>query len=161
MLLKEFLVQQIFATIFSLNNKILRLGAAVSPDMTLRQFMFILAIEHIPAEQCTYNRIAGKLETSKQNVKQIADSLSKKDMIRVGQSALDKRSVTIQLTDKGLTTALNYAKKSQSLIAMATEKMSGEELTQLWELLKRLYIFDGKARDGFDDNHEFTNTEEP
>lgn len=158
--MKNYLVQQIFATIFSLNNKILRLGASVSPEMTLRQFMFILAIEHIPADQCTYNRIAGKLETSKQNVKQIADSLAIKEMIRVEPSALDKRAVTICLTEKGLATALDYAKKSQTLVSMAAEKMSSEDLNQLWGLLKRLYVFDGKERDGFDDNHEFANAEE-
>jgi DNA-binding MarR family transcriptional regulator len=122
--------------------------------MTLRQFMFMLAIEHIPAKQCTYNRIAAKLETTKQNAKQIANSLMKKGMIRVEPSTQDKRAVTISMTKTGLETALDYAGKSQNLISMAAEKMSQDDLAQLWELLKRLYVFDGEARDGFDNNHE-------
>jgi DNA-binding MarR family transcriptional regulator len=152
--MSEFLVQQIFATIFSLNNKIQENGNKLSTEMTLRQFMVILAIEHISPENCSYNRIAEKLGTSKQNVKQMVSGLGKKGFISIAANEEDRRAVKVSITRIGYEAAFGFAKASQGFIKHVADKFPEEDLQQLWSLLKKLYAFDGVEMNGFDD-HDF------
>ena len=150
--MKDELVEHIFATIFSLNNKIMTYSNALSDRITLRQFMFILSVEHIPADECTLNRIASKLETSKQNVRQIADSLLAKKLIEVMPHPTDRRAICFRTTELGMSTAIDFAVKSRGFVHRAGESMTEEELSQLFSLLTKLYEFDGKKRDGYDEH---------
>jgi len=124
--MKQFLVQQIFATIFALSNKFQKVSNTLSGNMTLRQFMFLLAIEHIPPGECTYNRVAQKLDTTKQNVKQLADSLLKKQFIAIDPNVADKRAVNISMTQSGQKNALEYAGQSQLFLDSAAENFTTE-----------------------------------
>ncbi len=150
--MKQFLIRQIFATIFALNNKIQEESNKLSDKITLRQFMFMLSIEHIPHGECTYNKIAQKLGTTKQNVNQIAVSLEKKEYIAIEPNEKDKRAVNISMTQAGLKAAVEYAELSEDFLNCAAKNFTVEELEQLRGLLKRFYAFDGVEMDGFD-NH--------
>ena len=148
--MKQFYVEQIFATIFALNNKIQEHSNRLTDEITLRQFMLLLAIEHIPADECSYNRIAEKIGTSKQNVKQIVQSLEKKQYVIVTASTTDKRAVNVTMTKGGINAAVGFVKASKQMIKDTADNFTAEELSNLWDLLKRLYAFDGIEMKGFD-----------
>ena len=148
--MKQFYVEQIFATIFALNNKIQEHSNRLTDEITLRQFMLLLAIEHIPADECSYNRIAEKIGTSKQNVKQIVQSLEKKQYVIVTASTTDKRAVNVTMTKGGINAAVGFVKASKQMIKDTADNFTAEELSHLWDLLKRLYAFDGIEMKGFD-----------
>lgn len=148
----SFIIRQIFATVLTLSSKIQEKSNGLSDKITLRQFMLMLSIEHIPPEDCNYNRLAEKLSTTKQNVKQIASSLEKKNYLQISPSQKDKRSVTVSMTKSGLDAALEYAHASEDFLCRAAEKYSPEELSLIWDSLKKLYAFDGVEMDGFDDH---------
>ena len=67
-----FLMQQIYSALFSLGNKIQVQSDQYLEKLTSRQYMVVLTIAHLPEGQTTFNNIARKLGTTKQNVKQIS-----------------------------------------------------------------------------------------
>lgn len=116
--------------------------------------MVILAIEHLSLDNCNYNRIAEKLGTTKQNAKQMVSYLAKKDFVTVSANEEDKRAVNVSITRIGYAAALDYAKASEDFINGVAKQFSREDLERLWDLLKRLYAFDGIEMNGFD-QHDF------
>ncbi|MDP4093106.1 MAG: MarR family transcriptional regulator, partial [Bacillota bacterium] len=66
-----FLMQQTYATLFSLANKIQVKGDKYLEGLTSRQYMTMIAIAHLPENETTLNNIARKLGTTKQSVKQL------------------------------------------------------------------------------------------
>lgn len=74
-----FFMQQAYATLFSVLNKIQIRGDEYFGNLTSRQFMTIVAILHLPEDETTINNIARKLGTSKQNVNTLINSIEKKD----------------------------------------------------------------------------------
>jgi DNA-binding MarR family transcriptional regulator len=145
-----FLIQQIYATLFATNNKIQALCDQQNKNLTLRQSMFVLAISHIFDGECTFNSVAKKLGTSKQNIKQLVVALEKRGYILVEPSKVDKRANNIRLTQEGLEVGVAYAKFGNEFLSNIAFQFTTEELEQLWNLLKRLYAFDGVEMDGFD-----------
>lgn len=75
-----FLMQQSYATLFSVLNKIQSRGDEYYESLTTRQFMTMVSILHLPEEETTFNNIAKKLGTSKQNVNRLVSSIEKEDM---------------------------------------------------------------------------------
>ncbi len=145
-----FLIQQIYATLFATNNKIQAICDRQYKNLTLRQFMLVLTISHIPEGECTFNRVAKQLGTSKQNVKQLVTNLEKKGYIMVESSKVDRRANNIRLTQEGIEVGVAYAKVGNDFLSKIAYQFTTEELEQLWNLLKRFYAFDGVEMDGFD-----------
>ena len=145
-----FLAQQIYATLFATNNKIQAVCDKEYKTLTLRQFMFLLAITHIPEGECTFNTVAKQLGTSKQNIKQLVSVLVKKGYILVEPSKVDKRANNIRLTEEGMAEGVAYAEYGNKFLGHIAEQFTTEELEQLWSLLKRVYAFDGVEMNGFD-----------
>ncbi len=145
-----FLIQQIYSTLFATNNKIQAICDRQFKNLTLRQFMLVLAITHIPEGECTFNRVAKQLGTSKQNVKQLVQLLEKRGYLEVEPSKVDKRANNIKLTPEGIKVGVAYAKVGNEFLGNIASQFTTEELNQLWDLLKRFYAFDGVEMDGFD-----------
>lgn len=75
-----FLMQQSYATLFSTLNKIQSRGDDYYESLTSRQFMTMVAILHLPEEETTFNNIAKKLGTSKQNINRLVSGIEKEVM---------------------------------------------------------------------------------
>jgi DNA-binding MarR family transcriptional regulator len=147
-----FLMQQTYATLFSLANKIQIKGDAYLRHLTSRQYMTMLAIAHLHKEETTLNNIARKLGTTKQSVKQIISILEGKDFVQIFPSQKDKRAVNIHITEKGLQILLESSENGIYLLTDIFHDFTTEDLEQLWHLLKKMYRFDGEEQDGFEDD---------
>ena len=147
---KMFLMQQAYATLVSLANKLQIKGDAYIEGMTTRQLLAMIAIVHLPEDRRTLNNIARKLGTSKQNVKQIITSIESKGYIDLLPSERDNRSYNVKITDPGMRALLESYEKGDRYLADVFSSFSSEELEMLWSMLKRLYSFDGEAQDGFE-----------
>ncbi|NRD78530.1 MarR family transcriptional regulator [Bacillus sp. BRMEA1] len=146
-----FLMQQNFATLFSLANKIQVKGDKSLEILTSRQYMAMLAIGHLPESETTLNNIARKLGTTKQSVKQLITIMENKGYVIVAPSKKDKRAVNIKITKSGKTALLVVAEKGIFFLEELFKKFSTEELETMWGLLKKLYSFDGEEQDGFEE----------
>lgn len=146
-----FLMQQTYATLFSLSSKIQVKGDKSLELLTSRQYMAMLAIAHLPEDETTLNNIARKLGTTKQSAKQLITIIEKKGYVNVVASQKDKRAINIKITKTGEQALLVVSEKGIYLLEELFQKFSTEELETLWHLLKKLYHFDGEEQDGFEE----------
>jgi len=146
-----FLMQQTYATLFSLSNKIQVKGDKSLELLTSRQYMAMLAIAHLPKDETTLNNIARKLGTTKQSTKQLIKIIENKGYVNVVPSKKDKRAVNVKITKSGEKALLVVSEKGIYLLEELFQKFSSEELETMWHLLKKLYCFDGEEQDGFEE----------
>lgn len=146
-----FLMQQTYATLFSLANKIQVKGDKFLELLTSRQYMAMVAIAHLPEDETTLNNIARKLGTTKQSTKQLITIMENKGYVNVVPSKKDKRAVNVIITKSGKEVLLVVAEKGIFLLEDLFKKFSTEELETMWGLLKKLYSFDGEEQDGFEE----------
>ncbi|MBY0123799.1 MarR family winged helix-turn-helix transcriptional regulator [Bacillus sp. S/N-304-OC-R1] len=146
-----FLMQQTYATLFSLANKIQVKGDKFLEPLTSRQYMAMVAIAHLPEDETTLNNIARKLGITKQSVKQIITILENKEYVNVVPSKKDKRAINVKITDIGKKVMLVVTEKGIFLLEDLFKKLSTKELEIMWDLLKKLYSFDGEEQDGFEE----------
>ncbi|MCC8351777.1 MULTISPECIES: MarR family winged helix-turn-helix transcriptional regulator [Bacillus] len=147
-----FLMQQSYATLFSVLNKIQSRGDEYYESLTTRQFMTIVSILHLPEEETTFNNIARKLGTSKQNINRLVSSIEKRGYAVTVPSKRDKRAVNVKITDSGKRVLEECGEKAVYFMADIFQGFSTEELETLWNLLKKLYSFDGEEQDGFEED---------
>lgn len=146
-----FLMQQAYATLFSLANKLQVNGDKYLDCLTSRQYMTMIAIAHLPGDETTLNNIARKLGTTKQSVKQIIDILEKNGYVEIKPSPKDKRAINIMITKSGKHTLMEASEKGIFLLEDVFKELSEEEIESLWSILKKLYRYDGEEQDGFEE----------
>ena len=147
-----FLMQQTYATLVSLANKLENHGDKYFRDLTARQYMAILAVFHLPPEETTIKNIALKLGTTKQNANRMIATIQKKGYITVSSCENDKRAVNIKVTDSGLQTMLECSEIGINFMADIFKDFDEQELAVLWNLLKKLHRFDGEDYSGFEED---------
>jgi DNA-binding MarR family transcriptional regulator len=154
--IKEYsLMQQIYATLFTLANKLQIKGDNQFESLTSRQFMAILAVLHLPEDETTLNNIARKLGTSKQNTNVLITNIEKKGYVITIPSVRDKRAINVKVTELGKQIMLKCGKKAFVFFADVFHDFAEEELETLWNLLKKLYSFDGEEQDGFEEEVDY------
>lgn len=144
-----YLMQQTYATLFAVTNKLQVLGDKSFHELTSRQFMTLLAIAHIE-EEASLSNVARKLGTTKQSAKQILINLEKRNYVETKQNPHDKRAVQIEITPSGLEVMHEYYKVGESVLNAWFHDFSKQELGQFYSYLRRLYHFDGEYHDGFE-----------
>ena len=153
-----FLMQQTYATLFSLANKLQIKGDQYLVKITARQMLAMIAIVHLPEGEATLNHIARKLGTSKQNVKQLVTLMEKNGYLATTPNRRDKRAVNIIITPAGNQVLFENAEPGQKFFDDLFHEFSPEEMEVLWSLLKKLYRFDGDVQDGFEEEIEYKQT---
>ncbi|MBU3176809.1 MarR family transcriptional regulator [Clostridium estertheticum] len=146
-----FLMQQTYATLFSLANKLQVKGDEYLVSMTSRQYMVMVAIAHLKEDETTINNIARKLGTTKQSVKQMITILENKKYIITVPSQKDKRAINVKFTQYGKQISMKVAERGIYFFADLFKDFKKEELEIFWILLKKLYRFDGEEQDGFEE----------
>ncbi|MDR2024672.1 MAG: MarR family transcriptional regulator [Hungatella sp.] len=144
-------MQQAYATLFSVTNKIHIRGDEYFEGLTSRQFMTIVAILHLPQEETTLVNIAKKLGTTKQNVSKLLSGMIEKKYIEIIPCKSDKRAINVKLTELGESIVLKNSEKSVMYVLDLFSEFSLKEVETIWYLLKKLYYFDGIEQDGFED----------
>ncbi|NMB55970.1 MAG: MarR family transcriptional regulator [Leptolinea sp.] len=150
-----FLRQQVYATLFSLANKIQVKGDQNLEAFTSRQLMMLISILHLPDGFASINNIARKMGTTKQSIKQLVNIVEKKGYIMTVPSKNDKRSVNIVITPSGNQALYRDAIRGTEFFDTLFYELTSEELDTLWTLLKKLYRFDGVEQDGFEETVEY------
>ncbi len=138
-----FLEQQTLTALFSAASKLQLQGDKSLASLSIRQLMTLIAITQLPAENATINNIARQMGTTKQNARQMLDSMEKKGYLSALPSEQDKRAVNIVLTPQGQTILKECAEPVYTFLTDIFKEFSSQETETLWALLKKLYRFDG------------------
>lgn len=147
-----FLMEQTYATLFSLANKIQVKGDKYFEGLTSRQYMTMIAIAHLAEDETTINNIARKLGTTKQSVKQLITIIENKGYVVTVPSKKDKRAVNVKITESGIQILVEVGEIGINLLLDLFEEFTTAEMEMLWSLLKKLYRFDGEEQDGFEED---------
>jgi len=145
-----YLMQQVYATLFCVANKMQAFSDEKLGNISSRQQMALTAIVHLSPEDTTLKNIAAMLGTSKQNTNRLLGSLQKKGCIETSISTKDKRSINVRLTETGEQLLHEGAEISIYAMAEIFRELSKEDLETLWSLLKKTSRFDGIPYLGFD-----------
>ncbi len=152
---KMFLWQQTYATLFSVSNKLQTCGDKALERLTSRQLMALISIAHLPKGEVSLNRIARKMGTTKQNVKQLVNAMEKKEYVSVTASKTDNRARNVEITPKGQEAFAESFDRGMTFFAELFHDFSEEELEVFWGMLKKLFRFDGEMQDGFEESADF------
>ncbi|PGZ99803.1 MarR family transcriptional regulator [Bacillus pseudomycoides] len=156
LLMKELhFMQQSYATLFSVVNKVQTRGDEYMEILTARQHMALIAIAHLPIESTTLINIAKKLGTTKQTANKLITGLVKKGYVKTVPSKIDKRSINIEITPEGKKALITCSEKSTYFLADMFHDFTTDEIETFWRLLQKLYRFDGEEQDGFEENANF------
>jgi DNA-binding MarR family transcriptional regulator len=154
------IMDQTYASLISVSNKLQAMGDQICGDLTSRQFMTLLAVLHLPEEEATMINIANKLGSTKQNTARVIKSLERKKYISVQPSEKDKRAVNVRLTNLGTDAILKYGSSAKvDFMATVFKDFDKDEVEALWKLLIKLYRFDGEVMDGFEENIQIPQTD--
>ncbi|URV79366.1 MarR family transcriptional regulator [Bacillus velezensis] len=152
LLMKELhVMQQSYASLFSVVNKVQARGDEYLEMLTSRQHMTLIAIAHLPTEDTTLMNIAKKLGTTKQTANKLISSLAKKGYVHTVPSKLDKRAINIEITAEGKKALISCSEKSTYFLADMFHDFTTDEIETFWRLLQKLYRFDGEEQDGFEE----------
>lgn len=154
------IMDQTYASLISVSNKLQMTGDQICGDLTSRQFMTLLAVLHLTEDEATMINIANKLGSTKQNTARLIKSLERKKYISVGPSEKDKRAVNVRLTHLGTDAILKYGSTAKvDFMAAIFKDFDKDEVETLWRLLIKLYRFDGGDMDGFEENIQIPHTD--
>lgn len=153
-----YIMDQTYASLLVTSNKLQAAGDSYCGDLTSKQLLTLLAILHIPKGDTTIINIADKMGTTKQNATRIIKSLEKKNYITIMPSEKDKRAVNVIFTEIGLSSvSKNATDVKKNFLNDLFKDFGKEELETLWQLLKKLYSYDGVSMDGFEERIKIPN----
>ncbi len=109
----------------------------------------------MPKGEVSLNRIARKMGTTKQNVKQLVNAMEKKEYVSVTASKTDNRARNVEITPKGQEAFAESFDRGMTFFAELFHDFSEEELEVFWGMLKKLFRFDGEMQDGFEESADF------
>lgn len=149
---KEDFTKQIMPCIVYLANQIQIQGDKLDDKLTLKQYILLLTIEHLPKGEASYNNIACKMGCSKQNVKQIVTALEKKNHIQIQRVKNDKRAVNIIILPDSKKIIQDYYYKNIFILNNVFKEFSVKETEELYRLLKKLIKTNNITWEGYEKN---------
>ncbi|MBV7392116.1 MULTISPECIES: MarR family winged helix-turn-helix transcriptional regulator [Enterococcus] len=129
----------IFASLFIMENRLQTIFDKTDPKVTLKQFMLLVMLKFSSEEENTLTNMGNLLGCSRQNIKKLAVSLEKYDLIKIHSDSGDKRKLKLYLTVDGL----KYFEEIFSLHTQSLNKLfhnySDSELQLFFKTLMKLY----------------------
>lgn len=128
----------IFSTLFIAGNKLQTVFDNFIPEVSLKQFM-LLSIVRQSNEQLTFTQLGNLLGCSRQNIKKLADVLTKKGFVTIEHSPNDARAMCICPTKRVNEYFQNEFSEYQEKLSYLFEAYTSDEITTLFHLLSKLY----------------------
>lgn len=147
-------MHQSYSLLFIALNKIQTDADAHLKDITLRQLMILIAISHLEEEDSTIVNIASAIGTSKQNVTRLVNAMIKSGYVVSNPSEVDKRSVNISITERGLNVMNQNTIISNQYFFDIFKDFSSTEIKTLHKMLNKLADYDHKNENHFEKQAE-------
>ncbi len=135
---REGRLKSLFTNLFIQQNRIQTAFEKIEPDISLKQWMLLGITESCP-EPKTLTRVGQLMGCSRQNVKQLADSLAKKGYLSIAKGG--SRSVCLELTESGKQHYEEIYGTRKEFLEQLYCIFNDKEIEKLYSLQSR--IFDG------------------
>ena len=127
--------QAIFASIFVIQNRLQTACEKVQQEITMRQWL-LLAMAEICDKPKTLSNIGRLMGCSRQNVKNLAAALEKKNFVRLVEST--NHSTLIEITALAKEYLLAMAEKQNDILNSLFELFNKTEIHALFDLQNKL-----------------------
>lgn len=128
----------LFGLFFAFHNRLQAVGDSFYEEITCKQF-FLLACMNLYQDQApTANELAKTMGCTRQNVKEILNSLEKKQLIRFEVDEGDKRKRRVYLTENALRMSDKYYEKETNFMEYLYRGISDEEIDQTYRIISKI-----------------------
>lgn len=150
-----YLMEQISMSLFSVINKLQVFGDKYFKDITIRQYMMLITILHLPKDETTLVNIANQLGTSKQSANKLVAILGKKGYVSSVPSTKDGRAINLIITPLGMKALVKCSNTEIDFLSDLFENFTIEHLESLWKSLKTLYYAVDQSGNIFEENIDY------
>ena len=128
----------LFGLLFAFMNRLQTVGDSFYEEITCKQFFLLACLNLYPDEPPTANELAETMGCTRQNVKQLLDSLCKKEILVLIQDKNDKRKQRIHRTKKCERLAANYTQKEQEFMQLLYNGVSENEILSVFKTITKM-----------------------
>ena len=139
-------MHQIYSLLHIALNRIQAQADSCLENITSRQLMLLMAIQHLKYEEATIVNIAGILGTSKQNVTRLVSSMIRSGYLASKPGEKDKRNVNISITESGMEVMQQTTVHSNVYFLHRFQDFSRDELKVLRTMLEKLNKYDSQQK---------------
>lgn len=128
----------LFGLLFAFMNRLQATGDSFYEEITCKQFFLMACMNLFQDEAPTANQLSQIMGCSRQNVKEVLDSLCKKGLTVLHQDVNDKRKQRIYLTEKAQQMAGKYAQKEKAFMNLLYNGISDEEIRSVYKIISKM-----------------------
>lgn len=128
----------LFGLFFAFHNRLQAVGDSFYEEITCKQFFLLACMNLYPEEAPTANELAKTMGCTRQNVKEILNSMEKKNLIRLETDEEDKRKRRVYLTENALLMSDKYREKESEFMNYLFKGISDAEVDEVYKTLSRI-----------------------
>ena len=128
----------LFGLLFAFMNRLQVTGDSFYEEITCKQFFLMACMNLFPDEAPTANQLAQVMGCSRQNVKEVLNSLCKKGLVVLHQDENDRRKQRICLTKKANQMSEKYEQKEQAFMELLYKDISDDEIRAVYKIISRM-----------------------
>lgn len=128
----------LFGLFFAFHNRLQAVGDSFYEEITCKQFFLLACMNLYPEEAPTANELAKTMGCTRQNVKEILNSLEKKQFVRLETDERDKRKKRVYLTEQAKLMGEKYRQKEVEFLEHLYEGVSNEEVDSAYSIISKI-----------------------
>ncbi len=128
----------LFGLFFAFHNRLQAVGDSFYEEITCKQFFLMACMNLFLDEAPTANELAKVMGCTRQNVKEILNSLEKKQLVRLDTDTNDKRKKRVYLTENAMFMADKYREKEISFLAGLYDGVTNEEVDSTYGIISKI-----------------------
>lgn len=128
----------LFGLFFAFHNRLQSVGDLFYEEITCKQFFLLACMNLYPEEAPTANELAKTMGCSRQNVKEILNSLEKKKFVCLETDVNDKRKKRVYLTEQAKIMGVKYQQKEIDFLRHLYEGVSDEEVDSAYNIISKI-----------------------
>lgn len=128
----------LFGLFFAFHNRLQAVGDSFYDEITCKQFFLLACMNLYQDEAPTANELAKTMGCSRQNVKEILNSLEKKQLLRLEIDSKDKRKKRVYLTEQAYLMSDKYKEKETIFLHYLYEGVSEKEVDDVYNIISKI-----------------------
>ena len=128
----------LFGLFFAFHNRLQATGDSFYDEITCKQFFLLACMNLYTEEAPTGNELAKTMGCSRQNIKEILNSLEKKGLVYLQPDEKDKRKNRVYRTDKCFKLSEKYKEKEIQFMQMLYEGLSDKDIDDAYRIISKI-----------------------